>query len=254
MIRWEQLEEHLKIHHFYKIDNNSKQNIVLFGNCHLLPITFFLNKLFNYGYNFIVIISWFYEKSFDLNELPMINSEIQSIISQADIFIFQYHFNSFNIHANEITTYVNKNCKLIHIPNFILDYLLHKSTSFDMKMLKNEFKSSLFRLSESIKESDFPEFNFIIENIYKVRFFNTIYHPTHFLLYLLSQSIYHMLIHNPIKTTITTYYDNKVRDDFFKLDKAGIIFLPGKDDMEPIHHEITGIHYGADYYDLTFLT
>ena len=254
MIRWEQLEEHLKIHHFYKIDNNSKQNIVLFGNCHLLPLTFFLNRLFNYGYNFIVIISWFYEKSFDLNELPMINSEIHSILSQADIFIFQRHFNSFGIHANEITKYVNNNCKLIHIPNFMLDYLLEKSTSSDMAILKKEFDLSLFRLIESIKESDLPEFNFIVDNIYKVRFFNTIHHPTHFLLYLLSKSIYQMLIHNPVKTTITTYYDHKVRDDFLKSDKTGLIFLPGKVDMDPIHHEITGIHYGADYCDLDFLT
>ena len=61
MIKWEQLEEHLKIHRFYKIDNKATQNIVLFGNCHLLPLTFFLNHLFNYVYNFIVIISWFYE-------------------------------------------------------------------------------------------------------------------------------------------------------------------------------------------------
>ena len=254
MIKWDKLEEHLKIHHFYKIDNKAKQNIVLFGNCHLLPLTFFLNNLFNFSYNFIIIISWFYEKSFDLNELPMINSEIHSILSNADIFIFQQHFNSFSIHANEITKYVNKNSKLIHIPNLMLDYVLQKSTSVDIDILKNEFKSSLFRLSESIKESDFPEFNFIIENIYKVRFFNTIYHPTHFLLYLLSTSIYHMLIHNPVKTSINTYYDNKLRDDFFKLDKTGLIYLPGKIDMDPIHYEITGIHYGADYYDFKFLT
>ena len=254
MIKWEQLEEHLKIHHFYKIDNKAKQNIVLFGNCHLLPLTFFLNRLFNYGYNFIVIISWFYEKSFDVNELHMINSEIHSILLHADIFIFQKHYNNFGVYADEITTYVNKNCKLIHIPNFMLDYLLHKSSSSDIEVLKNDFDLSLFRLTESIRESDFPEFNFIIDNIYKVRFFNTIHHPTHFLLYLLSKSIHNLLMKNSIKITIADYYDNKLRDEFLKLDKKGLIFLPGKVDMEPIHYEITGIHYGADYCDINFLT
>ena len=80
MINWEQLEEHLKIHHFYNVDNKAPQNIVLFGNCHLLPLTYYLNKLFKHSYNFIVIVSWFYEKIVDIctDEYLKLRQEIES--------------------------------------------------------------------------------------------------------------------------------------------------------------------------------
>lgn len=252
MIHWSLLEEHLKTHYFYKINNNKNKTIVLFGNCHLLPITYYLNAKLLYSYNIIVVISWFYERTFTSDELVSVNKQIEDIVRSCDIFIYQKHNNSFGIHANNIISFVNSKCILLNVPNFLLDYLSTKSTSSDIEILKKDFIASLFRLSTSITESDFTEFEFIVANIYQVQFFNTIYHPTHYLLYLLSTSIYNKIMNIPEKITIHDYYDKKTREEFLSIELKDFIYLPGKSELSPINHDITGIHYGADYFDITF--
>jgi hypothetical protein len=63
MNNWLDLEAYLLTHHYYAINNGKDKNIVLFGNCHVAPLGYFLNKLFNGEYNIYIIISYFFEKT-----------------------------------------------------------------------------------------------------------------------------------------------------------------------------------------------
>ena len=63
MIEWIDFENKLLDSVYYSIDNNSKKKIVLFGNCHMASIGYFLNYLFNQQYNIYIIISWLFDKN-----------------------------------------------------------------------------------------------------------------------------------------------------------------------------------------------
>jgi len=58
---------------------------------------------------------------------------------------------------------------------------------------------------------------------------------------------------NPAKISIEDYYDTEIRNEFLNIDLKDFVILPEKHDMDPIHHEITGFHYGADYFDINVL-
>jgi hypothetical protein len=254
MINWEKLEEHLKINYFYEIDNNKSKNIVLFGNCHCLPIVYYLNNLLDNEYNFIVIISWYYQTTFDKNELEDITSKIKNIINKCDILIMQKHCSSFEINASKIDEYVNDQCKIIIIPNFILDYLSSKSNILnnDLEEMKLIYNNSLLILCKSINESDFPNFLFIKNNINDITFFNTIYHPTHYVLYLLSKNIFYKIKKLNNNISLNDYWDNKTREEFYNINLDGFVFLPGKHNMSEIHYKVTNISFGRDYFDISF--
>ena len=252
MIHWTDLENHLKIHNFYIIDNNKSKNIILFGNCHCLPIVYYLNMYLNKDYNFIVIVSWFYEKVFDKEKLEFINKSIMNYLYNCDVLIYQNHNSDFGINASSVFNMVPYTCKKICIPNLMLDFLSSRCNSTNVYEMKACYEHSLERLHESINNSNFKNFLFINQNINHIRFFNSIYHPTHFILYLLSKNIIFKIQNLDKVITINDYWDNSIREDFLNINLEGFVFLPGKDDMELIHHQVTNINFGCDYFDINF--
>ena len=77
-------------------------------------------------------------------------------------------------------------------------------------------------------------------------FFNTINHPTHYLLFLQSQYIVNKILKNGQTISIRNYYDKKNRI-YFKDFKY--ITLPGKELVNDEINKITGIKKNAEYFD-----
>ena len=247
MIDWVDFEKKLFEFPYFTIDNNSKRKIVLFGNCHMAPIGFFLNQLFNRQYNIHIIISWFFDKhgleNFDMEQ---INNNILSLVSNCDIFIFHKHIKSYGIKADIIDQLVSKSTRIFKIPNLRLTYDVDK---------KDDYLKSYNTLKESIIKSDFEEFIFIIDNIQNIHFFNTSEHPTHFILFLLSRSIKNKIF-NTYKTNINPSNIPICIGDYFNPDRrmnfkniGSYVILPGRDLITEKIQEITGIKMNGDYFD-----
>jgi len=236
MIDWLEFEKKISTYSFYTINNNSNKNIVLFGNCHVATIGYMLNQLLYNNYNIHIVISWYcYKIGYNNFDMAKVNDKIKTLVSTSDIFIFQTHINDYGINASQIHTFSGKQTKKINIPNFRLVYTL------DIL----EFNSSLEKLKYNIKNSDFSEFIFI-DNL-NIKFFNTIDHPTHFILFLLSKSIFNKITkHNYVPITIESYYNIDNRADFKLLN---YVILPGQDIITDKISSITGIPVNADYFD-----
>lgn len=247
MLEWIDFENKLFDSIYFTINNNSKKKIVLFGNCHMATIGFFLNYLFNEQYDIHIIISWFFDKNgYENFDMQKVNNHIKNLLTKCDIFIFQHHVKNYGINADIIDSFVNKNALVLKIPNLIL--------MFDAKVY-TEYEKSIKMLKYSIENSDFKEYNFIIDNIKEIQFFNTPEHPTHYILYLLSKSIKiyifkksnHImnLFYNHI--TLDDYYSKKNRASYKKI--SNYVILPGKCKITDTIHNITGIKLDSDYYD-----
>jgi hypothetical protein len=233
---WNNFESNLMLTHMHTIDNNSNKNIVLFGSCHIATIGFMLNKLLNYEYNIHIIISWFFQnkgiENFNMNN---VNEKIMNVVSICDVFIYHNHINDYHVNAVNLHFCVKQNCIKLVLPNYRLDYTNEK------------YALSLSILSNQIMTSSFPEFNFIIDNHKNILFFNTTNHPTHFLLFLQSESIQNKILKNGNIIDINNYFDPNNRKYFKQFNDY--VLLPGK---EPITHEIqsnTGININGDYFD-----
>jgi hypothetical protein len=123
MIQWEDFEKILIKSFYYKIDNNCKKKIVLFGNCHVAPIGFFLNELFKKQYNIYIIISWVFDKiGYSKFNMDIVNRKINNLISKCDIFIYQKHIKNYGINADIIDDLVKNQIIKIKIPNLRLDF------------------------------------------------------------------------------------------------------------------------------------
>ena len=247
MIEWVDFENKLFDFPYFTINNNSKRKIVLFGNCHMATIGYYLNTLFNEQYNIYIIISWFFDKNglekFDMNK---INNTIHSLISNCDIFIYQQHIKSYGVQADIINSLVNSQTKVFKIPNLRLVYNTES---------KEEFDKSLHLLEHSIINSDFQEFTFIIENIKDIHFFNTKEHPTHYILYLLSKSIKNKIFStyktnkNPFykPVNIEDYYNQYNRLSYKKI--TNYVVLPGREGITEQISLVTNIKQNGEYYD-----
>jgi hypothetical protein len=168
-----------------------------------------------------------------------INHKIKYLVSSSDIFIFQSHVKDYGMDASKIHTFVDNKTKQIKIPNFRLEY-----NALDMFT----FNASLKKLKNNIINSDFPEFIFVIDNISNIMFFNTVDHPTHYVLFLLSKSIFNKITkYNYLPMTIKSYYDMENRS-FYKL-LTNYVLLPGKHVITEEISRITGISINADYFD-----
>jgi hypothetical protein len=247
MIDWVDFEKNLFDFPYFTINNNSKQKIVLFGNCHIAPIGFFLNDLFNKEYNIYIVISWFFEKNgFENFDMLDVKNKIVSLISNCDIFIFQKHVNSYGINANIIHQFVNKSSQIIKIPNLRLTY--------DVE-IEDDYLDSLKLLKQNIIDSDFDEFIFVIENIQNIHFFNTPEHPTHFILFLLSTSIQNKIFYenkmniNPSneKICINDYFNATMRMNYKTI--RSYVILPGRYLITEKIQDITGITIDGYYFD-----
>ena len=240
MILWEDFEKHFHSNSYYKIDNNSSTTVVLFGNCQIATIGFFLNDLFQNKMNIIIVLSWFFEKNnienFDMNK---INSEIQHCIQHCDYFIYQQHVKDYGVNASSIETYASVNTPILKIPNLQLNFI--SST-------KEKYIESLDKLKDNIEGSDFKEFNFIIEHLTSILFFNTPDHPTHYLLFMLAKAIYFKIKIPDVIVDLSMYY-NEENQRHFNFTNNYIV-LPGKIQISKEMSNITDISTNADYFDL----
>lgn len=240
MIEWIDFEKKMDVYPYFMIDNKSKQNIVLFGNCHIAPIGYFLNYLLDEKYNIYIIISWYCDKvGLDKFNMTKVNNKILDILqNNCDIFLYQQHIKDYGVNASIIETLPNKKVTIYKLPNLRLVF-----TSLD----KKEYDRSLEILSYNIEYSDFSHFDFIISNLGTIRFFNTPEHPTHYILYLLSKDIVNKIKDNKEKITIKDYYDEDNRIDFRKIKE--FISLPGFDEITSKNSKITGISMDSDYFN-----
>lgn len=247
MIQWEDFENKLMKSFYYKINNNSKKKIVLFGNCHIATIGCFLNYLLNKQYDIFIIISWFFDKiGYNNFNMEIVNNKITYLLNNCDIFIYQKHIKNYGINADIIDGLVNNQTIKINIPNLRLVFNSN---------IKEEYYNSVQMLKDSIMNSDFKELYFIIENLTEIQFFNTPEHPTHYLLYLLSKSIknfifcnYNLtakLIYKPI--TIQDYFLPQNRVYFKKIENY--VILPGCEKITDSIMNNTGIKIDSDYFD-----
>jgi hypothetical protein len=247
MIEWIDFENKLFESTYFTINNNSKKKIVLFGNCHMATIGFFLNYLFNEQYDIYIVISWFFDKnSYDKFNMTKVNKNILNLLSKCDIFVYQQHIKDYGVQADIINTLINEKATVIKIPNL---RLLFDST------INEEYSKSVNMLKDSIDNSDFKEYNFVIDNLTEIQFFNIPEHPTHYLLFLLSKSIkihilkqsnYIMkLFYNPI--SIEDYFSTKNRSAYKMI--PNYVILPGKISITNEICNITGIKLNSDYFD-----
>ena len=238
---WLDFENDLVNKHIYTINNNSTKNIVLFGSCHMATIGFMINKLLDYNFNIHIIISWFFQiKGIENFDMVDINNKIKNVVSNCDVFIYHMHINDYHVDASILPSLVNDNCLKLIVPNYRLDYL------------DDNYSKSLHILNYHIENSDFQEFKFVTENHKNIMFFNTPYHPTHYLLFLQSKSIKNKIAKNGKIITIESYFDEKNRSYFkkFKEFKKYYVNLPGINGVDEKTSLATGISTTADYFDL----
>ena len=110
-----------------------------------------------------------------------------------------------------------------------------------------EYQRSLEILDYNIVNSDFKDFYFLIE--YKhIQFFNNPDHPTHFILFLLSKSIYSKIKDTEyIPYSIDSYNNIHLREEFLQI--TDVVKLPGKIKITPEITKIAGIPVKYDHFD-----
>jgi hypothetical protein len=237
---WVDYMNDLKNTFFHYINNNSDKTIVLFGSCHLSTIGYMLNTFTNQKFNIYVITSWYFkDQGYENFDMDYINDRIQEIIKKSDVFIYMKHENDYGIKADEIEKYVNMNTLVMKIPNLRLAF---KTDS------KEDYLKSLEKLKNSILESDFVNFQYILENHRNHLFFNVNEHPTHFLLYLLSRSILNKICKINHKDSMNDYLNSNFRNHFLQLNRNYII-LPGRQIITQEISEMTTISCNAEYFD-----
>lgn len=243
MLSWEEFEKECIKNNIYSINNKSKKNIVLFGNCTIAPIGFFLNQLMNKHYNIHFIVSWLFEqKGFETFNMQQVNNSIQEVLRSADILVYHHHHKDYGIKASKIIHFCNKNTLQLIMPN--LHFCFDAPTS-------ELFQNSLSKLKTNIVErSDFKEFVFISEYYKTIRFFNTSVHPTHYVLFLLAKSIKYKLIKETKLINIHSYHNEQNKIQFKNIKE--FVCLPGFERYTKEIHHITGIIENADYFDYYF--
>lgn len=240
MIPWTVFEEECVKKIIYTIDNHSRKNIVFFGNCAIAPTGFFLNYLLHKNFNIHFIVSWLFEKNgFENFDMTLVNNKIQNILLEADYLFYHHHNKDYGIHACEIYKKCNPKTICFSIPNFQLSFDALDTASF---------QSSLGILKNNIlNESDFKDFVFVCENYKNIRFFNTKFHPTHYLLFLLAKSIKYKIINIIKPMDLDSYYDIPSQNHFKSINE--FVVLPGFVEMTKEISKLTGIHENAHYFD-----
>ena len=240
MIEWTDFENNLAHCPYFMINNNCKQNIVLFGNCHVATLGYLLNDLLDKKYNIFIIISWWCDKKgldhYNMNE---VNNKIFDILQNScDIFLYQQHIKDYGVCASYIETLTNKNAVIYKLPNLRLTF-----DSLD----KQEYKRSVDILTYNIVKSNFSNFYFVIDNINNIRFFNTPEHPTHYLLYLLAKDIICKISNSNYVVSIDDYYNPANQSEFKRL--IDYVSLPGFNKITPEISQITGMNMDLHYFN-----
>jgi len=239
-MEWTDYMNHLKKDYFHYINNHREQTIVLFGSCHLSTIGYMLNKFTNYQYNIYIITSWYFkDQGYENFYMNYIRHRIQEIVQRSNVFIYMKHNNDYGVNADRIEQYVNPNTLVLKIPNLRLTYVTDS---------REEYLNSVEILRYSIQESDFKDFEYIVENHRNHLFFNTNEHPTHYLLYLLSRSILNKICKIKYTDCMVDYFNLDYRNHFLQLNRNYVI-LPGRDIITEKINQITGILCNAEHFD-----
>jgi len=240
VITWEEFENECIKNIVYTIDNESNKNIILFGNCTIAPIGFFLNELMNKKYNIHFIVSWLFElKGFEMFNMELVNNKIQNLLNKANIVLYQNHHKDYGIQATQILSHCNQQSRKYLLPNFHFCFDAPNIDLFNESL--DKFKANL------IIGSDFKELEFIIDNYKSIRFFNTSVHPTHYLLFLLSKCIEYKIMNQSKIIDIQSYFDENNKNQFKNMNNY--IYLPGFLPYTNEIEQITGIDINADYFD-----
>jgi hypothetical protein len=149
------------------------------------------------------------------------------------------HNNDYGVNADVLEQYVNQNTLVLKIPNLRLTYVTDSI---------EEYLNSVEILRHSIQESDFKDFDYIIENHRNYLFFNTNDHPTHYLLYLLSRSILNKICKIKSTDCMIDYFNLDYRNHFLQLNRNYVI-LPGREIISEKINQITEISCDAEYFD-----
>jgi hypothetical protein len=196
--------------------------------------------LLHKNFNIHFIISWLFEKNgFENFDMNTVNNKIQKLLSEADYFFYHYHNKDYGVHACEIFKYCSSKTICFSIPNFQLSFENSDSVAFHQSLgkLKNKI----------LNESNFKDFIFVYNNYKNIRFFNTNFHPTHYLLFLLAISIKYKMIKKEKPMNLESYY-NELTQKQFKSIKEFVV-LPGFIKMTKEISNNTGIHENAHYID-----
>ena len=190
---WDSFYDSIKKRHVWKLVKKNKSNdvardcsavkrIVLFGNCHMVTLGCMLHELTHGTYDVYIILSWTFEKEGQEKfDMVKVRERVHRTIGKAHVFLYQKHTKAYLLDADRITDFVNTQCceTILQLPNLKLQF----HTSDAVTVL-----NSKIMLEYSIAKSDFPEFQFIVDNYPAIRFFRTEIHPTHYLLFLMAVS------------------------------------------------------------------
>jgi hypothetical protein len=239
-MEWNDYMNNLKKDYFHYINNNRNQTMVLFGSCHLSSIGYMLNKFTNYQYNIYIVTSWYFKnEGYENFDMDYIRQRIQEMVQRSNVFIYMKHNNDYGVNADVLEQYVNQNTLVLKIPNLRLTYVTDS---------REEYLNSVEILTHSIQESDFKDFDYIIENHRNYLFFNTNDHPTHYLLYLLSRSILNKICKIKSTDCMIDYFNLDYRNHFLQLNRNYVI-LPGREIISEKINQITEISCDAEYFD-----
>ena len=171
--------------------------------------------------------------------MNLVNNKIQKVLLEADYLFYHVHNKDYGVYACDIFKKCNPKTICFAIPNLQL---------FFDKVDTNSFQRSLEKLKKSILiESNFKDFIFVCENYKNIRFFNTNYHATHYLLFLLAKSIKYKIINNIMSINLDTYYDTQTQKQFKSIKEC--VILPGFVGITKEISQITGIQENAHYLD-----
>jgi hypothetical protein len=229
---------------------NPTKRVVLFGNCHVAPIAYYLDSLSGHQWDIVIIVSWVFQlNGFSNFDMRQVNETIQAAIAEADLFVYQRHVQEYGVQADRIQTFVKKNDAAIFVlPNLRLNFLAGTPKLF---------AESLQQLRHCIETSDFPEFLFVVEHIRRIRFFCTELHPTDFVLFLLSVAVHQKSLGAGavVLLSIDSYFDDTLREEFLLMMMTNSsVSLPGLEEITLSVTEITGIPCNVDSFGLPLKT
>ena len=89
-------------------------------------------------------------------------------------------------------------------------------------------------------------FSFILDNYKKIRFFNILTHPTHYILYLVSLQIFYKIENINIQIDFNSYYNHKNDKIFIE----NLFFLPCFYPYKLNECSILDMDFNSEYFDL----
>jgi len=245
---WNELYNDLVKNYVHRIARlNPTKRVVLFGNCHVAPIAYYLDSLSGHQWDVTIIVSWVFQFNGLSNyDMRQVNETIQAAIAKADLFVYQRHVQEFGVQADRIESFVKMNDAVIFVlPNLRLNFMANTTALF---------AESLQQLRHSIETSDFPEFLFVVEHIRHIRFFCTELHPTAYVLFLIAVAVRQKSRGATTVCNIDSYFDETLREEFLGMMMTNRVSLPGLEEITSSVTEITGIPCDVDSFGLPLKT